>query len=60
MRTATALIKIYSAAGWAYDVEPGEQVTPAGTVKALTDYQGQEQTQLTRVKRVDAAQAVSA
>lgn len=60
VRTATALIKIYSAAGWAYDVEPGEQVTLAGTVKALTDYQGQQQTQLTRVKRIDSTQAASA
>lgn len=48
-----AMVKIVTAAAWAYDVERGEQVTVAGTVKAHNEWRGVRQTVLTRAARID-------
>jgi hypothetical protein len=48
-----AMVKIVTSAAWAYDVERGEQVTLAGTVKAHNEWRGVRQTVLTRAARID-------
>lgn len=42
------LVKVVTAAGWAYDVKQGEVVTVTGTVKAHAEYREVPQTVLTR------------
>lgn len=49
----TAVAKMVTAAGWAYAVKVGDQLTVTGTVKQHADYNGTKQTVLTRPKRVD-------
>ena len=53
VETETALVKLYTAAGWAYDVVSGDTVTLKATVKDLDTFKGQQQTVVTRAKRVD-------
>lgn len=53
IRTATATLKVISAASWAYEADHGETITITGTVKAHDTYRDQQQTVLTRTKRVD-------
>lgn len=45
---------MFTAAAWAWDVEQGDTITVAGTVKAHEEYRGARQTVLTRPKRLDA------
>lgn len=52
IESGQTLAKIYTAAAWAYEVSTGDTVTVAGTVKAHDMYQDQQQTVLTRAKRV--------
>jgi hypothetical protein len=52
-----AMVKIVTAAAWAHDVERGEQVTLAGTVRAHSEWRGIRQTVLTRAARIDPAPA---
>lgn len=47
------MVKIVTAAAWAYDVDRGDQVTLAGTVKANNEWRGVRQTVLTRATRID-------
>lgn len=47
------LAKLYSSARWAYAVDAGDTVTIAATVKAHNTWQDQQQTVLTRAKRLD-------
>lgn len=46
-----AVAKMFTTAAWAFDVQQGDEVTVTGTVKAHEEYQGDEQTVLTRPKR---------
>lgn len=48
------LAKMYTSAAWSYEVATGETVTVTGTVKSHDTYKDQQQTVLTRVKRVQA------
>ena len=43
--------KMYTTAGWAYEVEAGDEVTLTATVKAHAEYRGAKQTVVTRAKR---------
>lgn len=45
-------VKMFTAAGWAWDVDAGEAVTLTGTVKAHEEYHQRRETLLTRPKRV--------
>ncbi|GAB3588711.1 hypothetical protein [Calidifontibacter terrae] len=47
------LAKIYTAAGWSYDVEVGDTVTLTATVKKHQTYREEIQTVLTRAKLVE-------
>jgi hypothetical protein len=49
----TAMVKIVTSAPWAYEVDRGDQITVAGTVKAHTEWRGTKQTVLTRAVRTD-------
>lgn len=49
---ADFIVKMYTAAGWAYDVETGTEITLTGTVKKHDRYQGKPQTVVTRAKEV--------
>lgn len=51
--TGTAMAKIITSASWAYEIERGDQITVAGTVKAHTEWRETKQTVLTRAARTD-------
>lgn len=50
--TPAGVVKVVTAAEWAWDVAVGDQVTITGTVKDHTTYRDVKQTVLTRPKRV--------
>lgn len=52
IETDTALIKVMSAAAWAYQTTVGDMVTVTGTVKDHATYRGAKQTVLARVKKI--------
>lgn len=45
-------VKMFTSAGWAWDVDAGEAVQLAGTVKGHEEYQGRRETLLVRPKQV--------
>lgn len=47
-------VKMFTSAGWAWEVDTGDAVQLAGTVKGHEEYQGQRETLLVRPKRVTA------
>jgi hypothetical protein len=49
----TAVLKMTTAASWAYQVKVGDRLTVTGTVKAHTVWNGVKQTVLTRPKKLD-------
>jgi hypothetical protein len=49
----TAVLKMTTAASWAYQVKVGDPLTVTGTVKAHTVWNGVKQTVLTRPKKLD-------
>ena len=49
----TAVLKMTTAASWAYQVKVGDRLTVSGTVKAHTVWHGVKQTVLTRPKKLD-------
>lgn len=48
-----AIVKMFTTAAWAWDVQQGDEVTIAGTIKAHEEYQGAKQTALVRPKLID-------
>lgn len=52
--------KMFTAASWAWDVNQGDQVTITGTVKDHEEYNGVQQTVLTRPKLISATPAPAA
>jgi hypothetical protein len=50
LESGTTVAKIITAAGWAFDVERGQEITVTGTVKAHKEYKGTKQTVLTRAR----------
>jgi hypothetical protein len=49
----TTIAKTITSAGWAYDLERGDQVTLSGVVKAHDTYKGVPQTVLSRPKKIN-------
>jgi len=54
----TAVVKATTAAAWAYEIQVGDPLTVAGTVKAHTEWRGLKQTVLSRPKKIDPNQAL--
>lgn len=50
----STVVKMFTSAQWAFDIQQGDEVTVAGTVKDHEEYQGVKQTVLTRPKKVPA------
>lgn len=52
LEQASAVVKIFTTAAWAWDVEQGDEITVTGTVKAHEEYHGTKQTVLVRPKLI--------
>jgi hypothetical protein len=53
LHCGTSVLKMTTAASWAYQVKVGDPLTVTGTVKAHTVWNGVKQTVLTRPKKLD-------
>ncbi len=53
LATSQGMVKLITAAGWAYETRTGEEIVVVGTVKAHEFYRDQKQTRLVRPRRVD-------
>lgn len=53
LTTSSGIVKMLTAAAWAYEVHAGDQISVAGTVKAHEIYRNRKQTLLRRPRRTD-------
>ena len=57
IEAGTTVLKTVTKAAWAFDVDQGDTVTIAATVKSHEDYHGTRQTVVTRPKLIDRTKA---
>ena len=60
LATSEGIVKLVTAAAWAYEVQAGDQVAVVGTVKAHELYRDHKQTRLVRPRRLDTPAAQKA